>query len=263
MGRNYTDIAVASGVAVLGCVAVVTPLPTPVMVVLGIGLFASPGYVWSRVLLNFGVPSLEKVGVAVCIALMVPVFGGLVLYAAGIPLHRTSWVCLLAVVTIVGVVVLTKQRRTADPAVPGKQSNRGHLPVRHAVAFGAAAVIAIGAVTLAVIGADTQKYPGYTQLWLSPLENKSLTANLGVTNQQGSTVHYRLQLVRKGHGTVTWNLTLADGQTWQRIIPFTDKYTITANLYRLPDLSHPYRDVTNGDTPAPIGSDSASSPRSR
>ena len=38
-----------------------------------------------------------------------------------------------------------------------------------------------------------------------------------------------------------------DGQTWQHTIPFSDRYSIAANLYRLPDLAHPYRNVTNGD----------------
>ena len=247
MRRNYADIAIASAVAVLGYVAVVAHLPAPMMVVFGICLFAAPGYVWSDVLLSPSVTGLERVGVATGIALMVPVLGGLGLYVVGIPLHHATWVGLLAIVTLVGSTVLTIKRRRADPPVAHQRAKRERLPVWHAIAFGAAAVIAIGAVTLAVIGADTQKYPGYTQLWLSPLEHKQLSASLGITNQQGGAIHYRLVLLRKGRVSAIWNLTLADGQTWQRTISFTDSYSIVANLYRLPDLSHPYRTVANGD----------------
>jgi hypothetical protein len=44
---------------------------------------------------------------------------------------------------------------------------------------------------------------------------------------------------------------LADGQTWQRSISFTESYPIAADLYRLPDLSHHYRNVDNGELSVP------------
>jgi hypothetical protein len=216
------------------------------MIVFGIGLFAAPGYVWSDVFLSPGATALERIGVATGLALIVPILGGLALFAAGIPLHRASWVGLLAGITIVGAAVMAIQRRAAEPSVPSQRAKRGRLAVWHAVAFGAATAIAVGAVALAVVSADTQKYPGYTQLSLSPLQDKPVTASLGVTNQQGSTLQYRLVLLRKGRVSASWNFTLADGQTWRRTIPFTDKYLIAADLYRLPDLSHPYRNVGNG-----------------
>jgi hypothetical protein len=103
------------------------------------------------------------------------------------------------------------------------------------------------AVGIAVYSANAQRYPGYNQLWLSPLRNNPVSASLGVTNQQGSTTQYRLVLLRKGRVSATWNLTLTDGQTWQHTISFTDRYSIAANLYRLPDLGHPYRNVDNGE----------------
>lgn len=246
MAREYWDIAIAGVIAMLGCAAVVARFPAPVMIFLGICLFFAPGYLWSNVLLRSGVTGLERVLVGTGIALMVPVLGGLVLSAAGIPLHRIPWVALLAVVTLTGDLALTVQRGKTCPSTR-RDKARERLVGWHIAAFSTAVLIAIGAITLAVVGADIQKYPGYTQLWLSPLEHKSSVASLGVLNQQGSTMHFRLVLLREGRVSVIWNLALADGQTWQRTVPFSNRYSITANLYLLPDLGHPYRNVTNGD----------------
>jgi hypothetical protein len=248
--RNYSDLAAAEAIAILGCVAVLTHLPEPVMIVLGLGLFAAPGYVWSDVFLNPRTPGLERVAVAAGLALMVPVFGGLGLYAAGIPLNRTAWVGLLSLVTLAGagVALITRRRRRFDMP-PRRQRRRRRWQAGHAVAYGAAVLIAAGAVGLAVFSAETQKYPGYTQLWLSPLPAKASTASLGVDNEQGAPVQYRLVVRHRGRVTATWNLTLASGQTWQRTIPYTTSYAIVANLYRLPDLTTSYRHVDNGVSP--------------
>jgi hypothetical protein len=247
MHRNYADIAVTIAVAILGYAALFAHLPTSVVIVLGIGLFIAPGYVWSEVFLSPSVQGLERAAVAVGLALMVPVLGGLALYAIKIPLHRAAWTDLLAGLTLVGALVVLATRRRTDQQGARLQTEKRRWSAWHAVNFGAAAAIAAVAVGLTIFSANVQKYPGYTQLWLSPLRNNPVSASLGVTNQQGSTTRYRLVLLRKGRVNSTWNLTLTNGQTWQRTISFTDRYSIAADLYRLPDLSHPYRNVDNGE----------------
>jgi hypothetical protein len=246
--RNHSDIAITQVLAFLGCAALFVHLPVPAMVVLGLGLFAAPGYLWSEVFLGPRVRGLERVAVAAGVAPMVPVFGGLGLYAAGIPLNRTAWISLLSVVTLVGsAVVVTARLRVREPDAPPQQPARRRSSPWHAVAFGAAALIAAGAVGLAVVSAEAQKHPGYTELSMMPLRDSPSAASLGVTNEQGGTTRYRLVLRRKGRVSATWNLTLANGQTWQRMISFTDNYLIDADLYRLPNVSQPYREVDNGD----------------
>lgn len=247
MRRNYSDIAIAEAIAILGCVAFFAHLPGPVMLVLGLCLFAAPGYVWSEVFLSRRDRGLERVAVGTGLALMVPVFGGIVLYAAGIPLNRTAWVGVLSVATLVGaaVALITRRRRRDDPA-PRRPARTRRWSAWHAVAFGAAAVIAAGAVGLAVVSADAQKYSGYTQLWLTPLPGQPSRASLGVDNEQGGATQYRLVLRRKGRVSATWTLTLANGQTWQRTVPYTTSFAMAASLYRLPDLQDPYRAVDNG-----------------
>jgi hypothetical protein len=105
-------------------------------------------------------------------------------------------------------------------------------------------VIAAGAVVAALTGALHQPYPGYTQLWLVPQRQHAGTASLGVSNHQGATTRYRLVLLRQAQVSGTWDLTLADGQTWQRAVPLTAATPVAARLYRLPDLSRAYRYVT-------------------
>ena len=106
-------------------------------------------------------------------------------------------------------------------------------------------LVAAGGLGLARVGAAVQPQPGFTQLWL---DGKNHTAKLGVTNDQGSTTRYRLVLLRNSHVRDAWNLTLADGQTWQQAVPFSAKDKLAANLYRLPDLTHPYRYVATYST---------------
>jgi hypothetical protein len=245
--RSSLDLVAAAGVALLASAAVAAHLPTAVTVILGIGLFFAPGYVWSEVILSHRLPGVERVAVAAGVSLMVPILGGFILYGAGIPLHRPAWVGILAAATIIGVVVAAIARRRAGPQDrPRRASGRG-LPVLHVFVFAAAAVVAIGAIGLSVVSAEAQKYPGYTDLWMTPIKKEPSKASLGVMNEQGGTTRYRLKLMRKGKVIGTWNLTLANGQTWQITIPYTLKNLQVADLYQLPDVSHIYRQADNGE----------------
>lgn len=245
MRHSHSDITAVVAVAVLGVASTIVDLPSPMKIVLGIGVFAALGYAWSEVLLSH-VTGLERVTAATGLALAAPVLGGLILYATGIPLRRTAWMGFLAGLTVVGAVVLIILRRTSKPPLLTRETRGIRLPVSHTLAFTAVVTIAAGSVVVARVGVGTQKYPGFTQLWLSPRSRDPLTANLGVTNQQGSRQQFRLVLLRRGHVSGAWNVTLADGQTWQHMITFSERYSIAANLYRLPDLAHPYRNVSNG-----------------
>ena len=245
MTRKNLDLVIAVVIAGLGCAAAALNAPTALTIVLGAGLIAAPGYLWAEVLLKRLGSVFERVMIGTGLALMLPIFGGLVLYAAGISLHRTAWLGLLSGGTIVGAVVLAVLRSKSEPAAPGTRAKiKINLPLRHALIYGAAAVFAVATIFIAIISSDSQSQPGYTQLWMAPTKNEAV-ASLGVNNQQGGTVLYRLQLLKKGKVSATWNLTLSNGQTWQRDIPYTSKYALAAKLYRLPNLSDPYRTVGN------------------
>jgi hypothetical protein len=248
MRHSHASIAVTAAVAVLSFAAVVTGAPVPVTAVLGIALLGAPGHVWAEVLIGSRVGGLERAALAAGLALAVPVLGGVALYAARVPLHRVAWAGLLASVVLAGDAVLLIRGRPGTPGPPVRTPHRTRwpsgVPAWHAVAFGAAAVIAAGGVGLARAGAEMQHYAGFTELWLSPPRRSAHAADLGVSNHQGTAARYRLVLLRNGRVSDTWNLSLPDGHTWQRVIPFTGRSATAVNLYRLPDLARPYRHVS-------------------
>lgn len=252
MRRNNIDVVVAWVIAATGLAALVVRMPVPVTVLTGTAMFAAAGYVWSEMLLGPRAVALHRAVASACLALMIPIFAGLILYAAGIPLRTSTWPIALAAAIVIGVVLLPVQRWTAAPLVitPSTQGTRAGVQKRqvagHAAVLGAAAVIAAGAVALSVYGASAQKLPDYTQLWMSPITSDPAAAHIGVTNHGGAPARYRLVLTRRGRVSSSWNFSLADGQTWERVIPFSQAYRIDAKLYHPPDLRHVYRTVDNG-----------------
>ena len=247
MNRSQAEIGITAAVAVLACAAAVAGAPVAVMTVLGIALFAAPGYLLGQLLLGTHISGLERLVVVTGLVLCVPIIGGVALYAAGVPLHRVAWLCLLAGVTLTCDIVLLLRHvlrsRSETEAPRANRSERWRLPTWHAVAFGAAVVIAVCAVGLARAGAAKQHYPGFTQLWLVHQDPNTPTANLGVANHEGRMIRYKLVLFHNNRVAAAWTLDLPNGRAWQRVTQFSDRYTITAKLYRLPDLSSAYRYV--------------------
>jgi hypothetical protein len=243
MMRRQPDLAITAAVAVLACAGATLGAPVAVTSVLGIALIAAPGYLFGQLLFGTRLAGLERVSVLIGLALCVPIFGGLLLFAARVPLHRATWLGLLAGATLTGDLALFLRRRSGGAAAfawpqPGKR-----LPTRHIVAFGAAAVIAVCAVGVARAGVAFQHDPGFTQLWLAQPDKSATTADLGVGNYSGAASQYRLVLVHNKRTVASWNLTLANGQTWQRSVSYNRTYIIGATLYRLPDPTRAYRHV--------------------
>lgn len=248
MRGSQADIAVTATVAALACGAAAVGAPSAVTTVLGVALFAMPGYLLAQLLLGPATAGLERALVAVGLAFIVPILAGLVLYTAGVPLRRASWLSVLGGVTLACDAALLLRRETGRAPPFRWPTGMRRLPPWHAAAFGAAVVIAVLGVGLARVGADVQPQPAFTQLWLSTRGVSAGTIKVGVANDEGATTAYRLVLMRNGHAGTTWNITLANGDTWQRTVAFNHKGSLAANLYRLPDLTTPYRHVnTNGD----------------
>jgi hypothetical protein len=251
MRSSQADVAVTAAVAVLAVDTAIAPSPVWATAVLGIALFVSCGYLLGQVLFGTRVSGLERVVVCAGLALAVPVLGGLLLYFAGVLLNRAAWLGLMVAVTLVCDLALFLRRRAglAEPFEMPQLTRRGSA--WHVAAFGAAVLIAAGAIVVAREGVAHQSEPRFTQLWLVPKRHDAQAGNLGVTNDQGGATQYRLVLLRRGKVSDTWNFTLADGQTWTRTVRLTSSYTIEANLYRLPDLKQPYRYVSTGTDQGP------------
>ncbi|SRR6266567_1237245 len=249
MRHRDADIGITAAVAGLACVAIAVGAPVAITAVFGLALFVAPGYLLNEVLFDTRRAGLERVFRVTALAFCVPILGGVLLYVAGVPLHRSAWLGLLAGSTLAGDAVLfgcrllRRGRGTQPPPDQAAQPARQfRLPGGQIVAFAIAIVVAITAVGVARIGAARQNFPGFTQLWLTHRDRSAPTVNLGVSNQEGRTVRYRLMLFRNGHLAASWNLTLANNHAWEHSPKFGN-YTIAAELFRLPDLVHVYRNV--------------------
>ena len=283
MYRNRNlDIAVAAVIAILGGLAAAKQLPGQVTIPLGVGLFFAPGYLWSEAILSQRLPGLERMLTSLGMALILPILGGFLFYGLHIPLFRSSWIGLLVVLTLLGVVAVAVQRLREVPVDERQRRRPSQQPpprsglVLHSFIFGLAGVIAIGAVAYSVKSAEAQKFPGYTQLWMTPvvdnsaaqniailsnnpqaqaqaatdedtLQGKATQGHLGVTNHQGVPEQYELKLLVNGKVAGTWPITLNDGQSWQKTIAWhTNNYAMLADLYLLPNTSTPFHYVNNG-----------------
>ena len=282
MYRRNLDIAIAAIIAILGGLAAAKQLPGQVTIPLGVGLFFAPGYLWSEAILTQRLPGLERLLTSLGMALILPILGGFLFYGLHIPLFRSSWIGLLVVLTLLGVVAVAVQRLREVPVDqrqqrrPSQQPPRRNGLVLHSFIFGLAGVIAVGSVAYSVKSAEAEKFPGYTMLWMTPvvdnsaaqnlailsnnptaqaqaavdeddLQGKATQAHLGVTNHQGVPEQYELKLLRQGKVTNTWPITLNDGQSWQQTIAWSTKnYAMLADLYLLPNTSTPFHYVDNG-----------------
>jgi len=250
MNRGHADLGIAAATAVLACAAAVLHAPAAVMAILGAALFAAPGYLLGRLLPGPDRAGLERLAVAAGLALSVPVIGGLLLYAAGRRLDRTSWLLLLTAVTLAADLMVYLRRRHGRTVRPGRGERGRRIPPRHAAAFAAAAVMACCTVGLARQGAAAQHYPGYTQLWADRAPGNAAMVRLGVGNHEGRTMRFLLVYVDNGHRAASWHLALADGQAWQRSQRAAAGHAVRAELFRLPDASRPYRYVALAAAPS-------------
>jgi hypothetical protein len=282
MYRRNLDIAIAAIIAILGGLAAAKHLPGQVTIPLGVGLFFAPGYLWSEAILTQRLPGLERTLTTLGMALIFPILGGFLFYGLHIPLFKSSWIGLLVVLTLLGVVAVAVQRLRDVPfderqqRRPSQQPPRRNGLVLHSFIFGLAGVIAIGAVAYSVKSAEAEKFPGYTMLWMTPVVDNSAAQNtailsnnptaqaqaandedtlqqnatqghLGVTNHQGVPEQYELKLLVNGKLTGNWSITLNDGQSWQKTIAWhTTNYAMLADLYLLPNTTTPFHYVNNG-----------------
>jgi uncharacterized membrane protein len=281
MYRRNLDILLAAATALAGGAAYAAHLPGSVQIVLGVALYFAPGYLWSEAILSQRLPPTERLLTTAGLSLILPILGGFLFYALRIPLFRPDWVGLLVVLTLLGVVAVAVQRLREAPAEPrqdprpdpyasqrGRQqqqpARKGGLSALNAFVWGVAGVVALGSVAYSVKSAEDQKYPGYTDFWLSPSPVSSATpgpnstsaytpptqASLGVTNHQGVAEQYEIKLLTKGKVTSTWTFILSDGQSWTQTVPYTVNDSEVADLYLLPNVKTPYRYADNGE-PAP------------
>ena len=226
MYRNRNlDIAIATIIAVLGGLAAAKQLPGQITIPLGIGLFFAPGYLWSEAILNQWLPGLERALTSIGMAFVFPILGGFLFFGLHIPLFRSSWIGLLVVLTLLGVVAVAIQRLRQPPAVRRpvnqQQPRRGNQPpprrggsiALNSSIFGLAGLIAIGAVAYSVKSAEAQKFPGYTMLSMTPVIDNALAQNIAALSNNLAAQNQAAEMQNTLQGKATQaHLYVADHQ---------------------------------------------------
>jgi hypothetical protein len=146
-------------------------------------------------------------------------------------LTRLSWaVALIVVMTAAACAGLAIRRRRAEQVAQAPVPRRGFRPSPVTGGFLLlAAVLAGGAVWLADASAGWHRSPGFAQLWLTPATDT--TSTLGVRDNFPGQQTFRLVLRGNGGKVLgTWDLSLAEGQAWQRTVARPAGTTLTATL---------------------------------
>src|SRR5690349_8073848 len=130
MRRRGVDIGLTAAIAGLGCVAIAVGAPVAITAVLGLALFVAPGYLLNEVLFDTHRTGLERIVVVTALAFCVPILGGVSLYAAGVPLHRSAWLSLLVGSTLVGDAVLIGRSLVRLRRGPQPSPDQAAQPVR-------------------------------------------------------------------------------------------------------------------------------------
>lgn len=234
-----------------------------VVLVIGLPGFALLHAVFPRTLFD-----LPEAGASV-IALGIgqTIVGGFILDTTPLGLTAGGWALELVVATVLAALAsIARSPRSDDrhamvPAVgataPMAEPASAPAPTlaektarparQQAWMLGLAAIVVVLAFVVARLGAEGQVYPGFTQLWMLPDGDASVT--VGVRNEEGSSQSYTMATLREGVAFgQPISLTLADGESWQQAIPVEPapagtRIHLEALLLRPPAVE-PYRRVT-------------------
>jgi len=244
MLRKNLDVAAILLIAVLEILFSFFSPPGPLIVAFGVSIFVATGYAWGEALSSARIHGIERALLATGLAMLVPVLGGLGMFALHLSLDRCSWTALLAATATAGATVLFIRRCVSGG--PPRYQIRLNLSPRQLSLISIALLLSAGAVELATQAATHQNYGAFTELWLRPSGESH--AVVGVVSHQTVPTTFRLIVHRSHARSSVFNITLGQGATWTHSIA-VGRARVVADLYRLPDLAHPYRYVDNsGDS---------------
>lgn len=266
--RNL-DIAIAAIVAILGGLAAAKHLPGQITIPLGVALFFAPGYLWSEAILSHYLPGIERAMFTAGMAFIFPILGGFLFYGLHISLFRSSWVGLLVVLTLLGVVATAIQRLREAPEDQRQpyqqqsyqQQRRSPQPPRrsggsvamNSAIFGLAGLVALGAVAYSVKSAQAEKFPGYTMFSMTPVVNNSLAKNTAALSNNANLQDKAADEQNTLTGTATTaHLYVADhegGPEQYQVVLYrqgkvSNKWTINLNNGQSWQLTIPYTSPT-------------------
>lgn len=186
------------------------------------------------------------------ISLAIVISGGLVLNVTPTGFSADSWALLLGCVTLAACIVALVRRR-GQSASPSRYFTFSHsgFTFRQGVLLGLASVIVCGAIAVSIIGAEQQPYPGFTQLWILPVQGASAKNSvlLGVKNMEHAEMTYLLEVNVDGKLVKTWpSIALKQSESWEMTLLISQtkhagSTMVEAMLYRVDAPTKIYRHV--------------------
>jgi hypothetical protein len=194
-----------------------------------------PGYA----LLNALTPGrsldpIERVLVSLGLSFAATIVAGILLAVTPIRLSAISWALTLAGLTLAGSVIAWVRRARAGiqaPDIPRLTASRGAVALMLI-----AALIAGDALLGNSLEAAQQDKPAPEQLWMVPA-GPADEVRLGMRAGPGGG-NYSIRLSSAGNVIESFQLTLAEGETWERlvIVPAqTSQDALVARLYSATD----------------------------
>jgi uncharacterized membrane protein len=232
------DLAAAAGLALLGLLVALLPLPGPLSTALFLPLVLFvPGYAVAAALFPPGfVTRDERAALAVAFSVGAWALIGLVLQIF-INLDRGVWLAMLLLVTLTGVVIAQMRREALPDAMAIREGPYSTINPLAMAAFVAA--IAIAAVSIAVASGgqerelDRARFSGF---WIAPVKGTGDPAaeiSVGVQNHEDRTTRYRLIVTTRGRTIDEWRIALEDEGTWSnRVSADEAEGPVLALLYR-------------------------------
>lgn len=221
---------------------------SPVRVLFAIALVTIlPGYaLTTAIFINTPLGILEKFAFSCGFSLGMVSLGGILLNFTPWGIQSVSWVILLGGISLVAsVVAIVRMQRAKEIDLSVAQ-----IPLRvNQIVLMALAVVIFGGVYLfARYGATSQSLPFTTRIWILWTDDLHTEATLGIQNQEGVPMQYKLQLSTLQGQIQEWSLiALEPGATWEvhYNVPnnVAESDVFKATLYRLDEPGAIYREV--------------------
>jgi uncharacterized membrane protein len=244
----WGDLGAVVALALLAFVLALVPLTGPLRTAALLPLvLILPGYALVAALFMPGEISRElRVVLSVPFSVGASVLGGVVVQLV-IGLDRPVWAALLASATVVAAFVALRRRDGLPADDEPSKLRLPRLGVTWLLAMLGAIAVAGWAIAIATDGVHRQQDRArFSSLWLVPEDPSAATdrpVRIGVSNQEGRAVAYRLT-VRRGARTVAqWPLRLEPAEEWEARLAASAISGTGPLVGRLDRSGHPYRRV--------------------
>lgn len=244
MSRKRLDVLFVSGLAVLAvALALAAPEGFPGRALGGLLLvLVLPGYALTAALLpsaSLGRP--ERWGFSLGLSVVVSVLGGFGLAWAPGGLNATSWSLLLGGLTLLAAALAALRRPAGQPL--------GLIWSAPRVALFAVTLLVLGgAFKVAVVGAETQPWPPFTQFWLLADQPHPDTVRVGLHSAEQQPRSYLLRLHQADQVLESWGpIELGPGQSWETLANtsgVSSSEPVEAILFLAEAPTVPYRRTT-------------------